>query len=57
MRACPVACVIYKEAEGRAHCLEQWAGVRVGVPDWGTEARPALPWTAAGSMGQDWERR
>ena len=53
MRACPVACVIYKEAEGRAHCLEQWAGVRVGVPDWGTEARPALPWAAAGSRGQD----
>ena len=57
MRACPVAGGIDKEAEGRAHCLEQWAGVRVGVPDWGTEARPALPWAAAGSRGQDWERR
>ena len=56
MRACPVVCLIYKGTEGRAHCLERWSGVGVGVLKWDTEARPTLPWAAAGSMGQDWGR-
>lgn len=55
MRACPVACVIYKGAEGRATVWSSGLGVGGLAPDWGTEARPALPWATAGSRGQDWE--